>query len=37
MATENQQLTFTDEQGYEVRVTDWQGQKTLLVFMRWLG
>lgn len=30
-------LTFIDEDGDEVRVADWQGRKTLLVFMRWLG
>lgn len=37
MSIETRQLAFIDEHGKEVRVADWQGQKTLLVFMRWLG
>ena len=37
MTIETRQAVFIDEQGNEVRASDWQAQTTLLVFMRWLG
>lgn len=35
--TMTQQLTFLDEDGSEVMLEDWRGDRVLLVFMRWLG
>jgi peroxiredoxin len=35
--TMTQHLTFLDEDGNEVTLEDWRGDRVLLVFMRWLG
>ncbi|MFW6074897.1 MAG: hypothetical protein ACOC9Y_04830 [Chloroflexota bacterium] len=30
-------IRLFDEQGQEIRLSDWRGRPTILVFMRWLG